>query len=118
MKFEYQHIITSRNILDIEDVGNCCLMAENIIHEEYYLVIKTVLGWTEIIKYGPIMLDLKQLPPNVSYSYTRLEYNERKITTQIEKFLNPTNTEIMLAQECDFIYIKNNIRNLIDMMQE
>lgn len=114
MKFDYQQIITTCNQLDIDDIGNCCVIAINSRQEEYYLVIRTILGVTEIINYGPIIPDLDVLPHDVSYTYSRMGYNEKKIITQIKKFINPTKTVVVEAKECDITYVRNSIKNFIE----
>ena len=66
MEFEYLHQIVVGDTIDIDDIGNCAINAFNDAGEEYYLVVKTVLGWTEIFEFGPIIRDVKELPQNVA----------------------------------------------------
>lgn len=47
--------------------------------------------------YGPAIPDIKSLPACISMSYTKFDYNERKIIKIIDKFINSnmiTYTEI------------------------
>lgn len=112
MQFEYLIQTTSNASLDIDDIGNVAIQAFCDSGNEYYLVIKTSLGWTEIFEFGPIIRDIKELPKRVSFTYRRIEYSESKIETTIDKFLNGycvTQAMVVGVDEA-----KKYIRNLAD----
>ena len=69
MVFEYQEVKTCTASIEVEDIGNCCLISRNLIGEERYLMIKTDFGSTQVILYGPNVPDIDQLPIDGSWYY-------------------------------------------------
>ena len=114
MQFEYMHQIVVGDTLDVDDIGNCVIQAFNDLGEEFLLVIRTILGWTETFEYGPITPDIKELPKDVSMIYHRREYSESKITKAIDSFLNNPYRNITQAMVIDVETAKKDMRNLID----
>lgn len=51
--YEYQQTCTFDAELEIEDTGNCAIVATTSRDNDYYLIITTQLGWTIVIQYGP-----------------------------------------------------------------
>ena len=96
MKFDYLERVVVESQLEVENIGQCVIQANNDIGEEFYLVIITELGWTEILEYGPIVPDLAILPATYNISYNRIEYSEGKLERIIDKFLN--NPKRMITQ--------------------
>lgn len=94
MTFNYMATKTYLDSIDIEDIGNVCLNAFNDRGEEYYLVISTKLGWTEIKEFGPCIVDFNKTENYFSLLYNKLEYNDSKIAKIIEKFINNEKREI------------------------
>ena len=88
MTFEYLQRIVVESQLDVENIGQCVLRARNDLGEEFYLIVVTELGWSEVLEYGPITPDLQLLPMNYQIKYSRFEYNELKLERIIDKFLN------------------------------
>ena len=97
MTFEYQEVRTAMAQIEIEDIGNCCVVSKNQLGEEKYLLIKTDIGLTQIVTYGPIIPDIEQLPTFVSYTYQRFDFNEGKIIKIIQKFISDA-TEVELSE--------------------
>ena len=114
MTFEYQEVRTCTAQIDVDDIGNCCILSRNLLGEECYMYIKTDFGSTQILFYGPTVPDIDQLPDNVSYSYSRFDFAEGKIIKMIQKFIS--NAEY--AEVIDFEYMKDHIRNFIECMVE
>lgn len=114
MQFEYLHQIVVGDTLDVEDIGNCAIQAFSDSGEEFLLIIRTILGWTETFEYGPITPDMKELPKDVSMMYHRREYNEGKIKKAIDSFLNNPYHSISQAMVVDAETAKKDMRNLID----
>ena len=48
MQFDYLQRVTVDATINIEDIGNCAICAMNDSADEYYLVIQTEMGWTEV----------------------------------------------------------------------
>lgn len=95
-EFEYKPATVYTEKLEIDDIGNVILNAKNTLtFDEYYLIIKTSLGFTHIIQYGPYNENI-QLPLYVDYAFNRFEYNENKIIKIINNFISPDSTNYEL----------------------
>lgn len=114
MKFDYCITTVADAQLDVSDMGNVCIEANNLRGEYYYLLIKTDLGWTEILEYGPIVPDVKLLPTSVICNYSRIEYSEYKLDKLITKFLNDGKRSIAQALVIDADDAKKVMRNLVE----
>ena len=114
MTFEYLQRVVVEAQVDIENIGECALLGRNDIGEEFYLVIKTELGWTEVFEYGPFVSDLELLPINYNISYSRFEYNEGKLERIIDRFLNNPKRLISQAQVVELYEIRKFLVNPID----
>ena len=53
MNFDYFTVQTVMANIEIEDIGNCAIEANNDNGEFWYLIIRTTLGSTQIFEYGP-----------------------------------------------------------------
>ena len=69
MTFEYLQRIIVDAQLDVENIGECVIRGRNDLGEEYYLIIRTEMGWTEQLNYGPVTPEVPasilQMHPNV-----------------------------------------------------
>lgn len=117
MQFDYLQRVTVDASIDIEDIGNCAICAMNDSADEYYLVIQTEMGWTEVFEYGAIRSDMQTLPENVSMNYSRFEVNPKKISTIITKFLNNAKHFITQAQEIDKATARRSVRDIADYIR-
>lgn len=88
MDFPYAPEQTYFGLLSIEDIGQCALVASKDDEAEYYLVIKTTLGESSIMEYGPIVPDIPLLPKKVSCAFDRIDYSEDQLIKRITKFLS------------------------------
>lgn len=116
MKFDYLQRVVIDAQLDVENIGECCLLGRNDIGEEWYLVIHSMMGVTEVIEYGPIVPDLNLLPSAVTLKYSRFDYNQGKIERIIDKFLNDGQRAISQAEVTDFETVSSNIVNPVDRL--
>ena len=114
MNFDYLVTRVVGAQLDVEDIGNVAIRGYADMGTEYYLVIKTDLGWVEVFEYGPIVSDIYELPKSVKYSYDRFEYSEYKLEKRIDKFLNNPSYGITIAEIIDDETAKANMRNITD----
>lgn len=112
MQFEYLQTITAQEAIDIDDIGNTNIQTFSNYGETSVLIIRTIDGISEIIQFGPVNIDIKELPDNVSYTYQRIEFNQRKLSKIIEKFIN--NEMVSQVFEVTFNEAKKVIKNLID----
>lgn len=85
--FDYMQVITVGAQLEVDEVGDCCILGRDDMGQEYYLIIKTLMGTSNIVEYGPAVPDLELLPKKVTYKFDRDDYNENKLSKRIEKFL-------------------------------
>ena len=86
--YEYLYEVKATGFLEIENIGECALIANNDFLQEQVLIITTELGKTKIIQYGPIFVDNVQPPTDVTYSYCEIDFSDYKIDKRIEKFIN------------------------------
>lgn len=98
MTFEYSQRVVVEAELDIDNIGQCAILARTDLGEEYYLMIRSELGEVDIVEYGPAIPDMSKLPASVTYLYDHFEYSDYKLQKRIDKFLNNTKRGITQAQ--------------------
>lgn len=114
MTFEYLQRIVVDAELTIDNIGDCVVVCNNDLGEEFYLIIKTELGWTEVLEYGPYAPDFEQLPVNYSVKYSRFEFSQFKLERLIDKFLNDGKRAITQARVTELAEVYDNLVNPID----
>ena len=114
MTFDYLERVVVDGQLEVDDIGQCIIQANNDLAEEFYLIIKTELGWSEILEYGPCVPDLELLQYNYQIKYSRIEYNQGKLERTIDKFLNDPKRMITQAKLVALEDIHDNLINPID----
>ena len=114
MTFEYLQRIVVEGELDVDNVGECVILANNDFGEEYYMIITTELGYTSILEYGPIVPDIEGLQSTYNIKYTNFEYSQYKIEKAIDKFLNDGKRAITQARLVELEEIRENLINPID----
>ena len=85
--------------LKIEDMGNVAIRCVNDKSEEYYIATRTMSGKTGILKFGPVIPDLPMIPNRFELSYKKIDYNERKITRELNLLVNDPKKLITTATE-------------------
>ena len=115
--FNYSYTQQATGQLYVEDLGNCAIIANTDQGVEYYLIIKTELGTSLILEAGPYILDSNMLAKSVNISFKRIEYNEGKLSSIIEKFLNNPYRNITQAREVDENEIYPYCINIIDYVK-
>ena len=118
LEFEYFYQRMATGNLEVEDIGNCAIEANNDDGLFYYLLIETNMGFTKIFEYGPIHPDFHELPKSVKCNFERIEYNEKKLSKKIDDFLNSGFKCITQAQEIDKDMLLNNCTNIIEYMRD
>ena len=88
MIFDYFRLTTALDSIDIDDIGNCCINSINDSGEEWFLIVKTCEGWTEITEFGPLLVDTGRLPSYFMYNRFSYDFSEKKISAVIDKFIN------------------------------
>ena len=99
MIFEYSATRTFNEMIDIVDFGNTALKCVNTKLEEHYIILKTIMGKTFIIKFGPVCPDIDLLIPEFTVSYKKIDYKESLIEKEIDKFINDGKKGINLVEE-------------------
>lgn len=111
MIFDYLEKVVVEGQIDIPDIGNCTLLTRNDLGEEWYLIIKTEMGWVEAVEYGPAHPELSLLPMAVTQTYNRFEFNQAKLQRIIDKFLNEAKRMISFAKVVELEEIESRIKN-------
>ena len=69
MLIDYSATKTFTQTLQIDDIGNCAIHGEGSFRDgratfegDYYMIVKTVMGKTTMMKWGPLMPDFTALP--------------------------------------------------------
>ena len=99
MVFEYSVQKTFNEAIDIVDIGNTALRCVGNKLDEYYIILKTVMGKISIIKFGPVCPDLEVLINDFSVSYKKIDYKESAIFKEVDKFINDFKKEISSVEE-------------------
>lgn len=94
MIIDYAAQKTFTDSVDIIDAGNCCLRCSDNSGGEYYVVTKTVMGKTGILKFGPVVADMAVLLENFSVEYKKIDYKEPMIQKEISKYINDARKQI------------------------
>ena len=99
MIFEFAVQRTFNESIDIVDIGNTALRCINSKMDNYYIIIRTIMGKTSIIKFGPICPGLEVLLSDFSVDYKKIDYKENLISKEINKFINDFKKEITSVEE-------------------
>lgn len=116
--FEYFYSREAIGNLDVEDIGNCSIEANDDLGNFYYMVIDTNLGFTRIFEYGPCNSDFNELPKAVGCTFNRIEFNEKQIQKRIYSFLNAPHRNITQAQLVDRDYALDGCKDIIEYMRD
>ena len=119
MIFEYSVQKTFNESIDVVDIGNTALRCHGSKLDFYYIILKTVMGKTSILKFGPVMPDIDILFNDFTVSYKKIDYKENLIEKEVDKFINDYKKEITLVEEIteyeawqDFPDIHNQFDNV------
>lgn len=118
MEFEYFKQTMAMASLEVDDIGNVCIEANTDLNECFYLIIKTTMGTTNIVTYGPIIPGLDMLEKECSCSFKRINFNQGKIIEAIKSFLNQPKKIITQAQIIDLEDACKNCINIIDYIRK
>ena len=113
MVFEYLEVVSNTAQIDVDDIGNCVLLNRSLLGEEKYLIIRTDIGLTQVVQFGPIVPDFDELPQAVNYSYQRFDANEAKVIKIIKKFVS----DAAQMEETTLEYIKEHVCDFIDVLE-
>lgn len=98
MEIEYYLQKIVNGILDVEDISNCAVEANDDIGNYYYMIINSELGYSKILEFGPVSLDHSFL--NTAYQkFKTIEYSQTKLKKVLFEFLNNDLRKITQARE-------------------
>lgn len=109
--FEYMHITTAMDSIEVEDIGSCCLHAFNDGGYEFWLLSKTSLGITKIVIFGFVLTSSSDIS-NIELSFNTINYEEKKIIKFIEKWLSSSKRMITQVFESSEEEFKNRLLEL------
>lgn len=119
--FDYLKTITevANANIEIESVGNCCIQALNDLGFEWFLIIKTELGWSYIQTFGPFNVEKPDyFTSGFNFNFYTLEYNEKKLCKIIDNFINDEKkiiTQVLVDFDKEEAYNKLKNINLEEM---
>ena len=116
--FKYSTVIKKENDIQVEDIGNCAILANDDLTKTWCIIVKTVSGWTEVFEFGPVFPDIYDLPNSVKFVYSRFPYKEASVSRAIDKFLNRSDANITQAVQVTPEEAKSIIRNLGDYIDD
>ena len=99
MIFEYSVTKTFNESIDVVDIGNTALRCHGSKLDFYYIILKTIMGKTSILKFGPVMPDVDVLFNDFTVSYKKIDYKEMAIYKEVDKFINDFKKEIISVEE-------------------
>ena len=96
MIYDYSGVKSFEATLIVDDPGNCAILAKGWymagkntkLPSDYCMIIKTIMGQTTIIKWGPIEEDLPALSSGYNLSVKSFKYNNKTVDKEISLFLN------------------------------
>lgn len=99
MVFEFSIQKTFNQSIDVVDMGNTALRCTNRLMDNYYIIVKTIMGKTHFIKFGPVCPDIDVLSDDFFVNYKKIDYKEMSIYKEIDKFINDYKKEIESVEE-------------------
>lgn len=99
MVFEYSVQKVCNETIDVVDIGNTALRCRGSKLDFYYIILKTIMGKTHIMKFGPVMPDIDMLFSDFTVAYKKIDYKETAIHKEVDKFINDFRKEITLVEE-------------------
>lgn len=87
LEYDLQEIFTKS--VEIEDLGNIFLRCtEEAFGNEYYFVLKTIMGKSHLLKFGPCFPETEILLKNFTANYKKFDYKESTILKEVKLFVN------------------------------
>lgn len=116
MNFEYMFTTQASASIDIEDLGNFIIQAYSDTGQSSILIVKTVLGSTQIIEYGPFYIDDNKMNQHIEMIYDNISFDIKKITNKVTKFLDSRKIQVTQVVEKTFDEVKDSIKNPLDFL--
>jgi hypothetical protein len=117
MIFEYSVQKTFNETIDVLDIGNTALRCHGRKLDFYYIILKTVMGKTHIMKFGPVTPDIDILVNDFTVSYKKMDYKENLIEKEVDKFINDYKKDITLVEEIAEYEAWQDLPNIHDQFE-
>lgn len=119
MDFEFNIQPTPQSLLSVDNIGQLAIEASNEhTGNYYYLIAITNLGVITIATAGPVLPDLDMLPSGYSVDINAMDYEEKKVTKVLYKFLNDYRKGITSAREVLLEEALKGFRNIGEYLKE
>ena len=111
--YEYMHVVSAMDSIDIEDISQCDIKAYNDLGQAWYLHVATALGQTKIIEFGPF-IENEVHEENFFFRKTIKEYKEKWVDSVINNFID--NPKRAITQV--FIIDQEELYNQLDTLKQ
>ena len=110
--YDYLYTTQATGQLQVDDRGNCCISAIDNLHRESILIVKTDLGCTKVLQWGPMLVDSDRPSQKMSCTFQYFDYDDYRIDKLIDKFLNG----VTLCAQAESIPIEEGISRMRDLV--
>lgn len=120
MEFKFNSETLYYNQLEVENIFQACIKATDENQFNYYLIIRTLLGESSTLEYGPLIDKDTLLPDMTTITFERFETNEKKLKKKIQNFLSSCGkgkNKIVEAEEISFEEALEEGVDLFDYMR-
>lgn len=115
--FNYMYTQSSMDELEVEDIGNVIIEANNDLGQFWLIWISTQFGYCYIVEYGPYYKNNKQTD-YLYQKFEKIEYSEYKLEKKIDKFLNDPKRFITQVDFIDEDTARNIICSVVETRDE
>lgn len=84
--------------IELSDPGNVCLHSETE-GDDAYLIVKTIMGRTTIIRFGPVIAGWDVMPNCFNLYVKQFNYKDTKVNKEIDSFLNDSYLKAVAVTE-------------------
>ena len=110
--FEFNNQFVPQSLVDIENIGQFAIEANNADGYFWYLVVTTSLGTVTIASSGPCIPDVALLPGGYACSFYTMEYKENKLEKAINTWLNDRGKGLVEARVVEVDKALDEFRDL------
>ena len=119
-QYNYLKTVQYMDSFSIDNIGNFILEGYTDDGDKYYLIIRTVLGVSRILKIGPIQDGAKLF---CSYQFMQLDYDDRKMDKLIQKWVseNKDITQIQIFDKPskeDYLNVTKTLPNILEFLYD
>lgn len=118
MLIDYNEQSVFTKSIDIVDEGNFTVRATDDEGNEYYMIVKTVMGMTTMIKFGPTMPDAKLMMADFNLSCKKIKFSDKKIAAELNGMLNSPKACIIEAEEITEYEAYESVPDLQETLEE